>query len=46
MSALQQKLRESVWPDIERDKRFRETNWFCDKDINKFCLMLQKGFYP
>ena len=27
-------------------KRFRNTNVFCDKDINKFILLLKKGVYP
>ena len=27
-------------------KRFRNTYEFCDKDINKFILLLRKGVYP
>ena len=30
----------------ELTKRFRNTYEFCDKDINKFILLLRKGVYP
>ena len=30
----------------ELTKRFRDTHEFCDKDINKFILLLRKGVYP
>ena len=30
----------------ELSKKFKNTFKFCDRDTNKFCLMLQKGIYP
>ena len=27
-------------------KRFASTYWFCNKDLNKFILLLRKGVYP
>ena len=27
-------------------RKFENTYRFCDKEINKFCLMLRKGVYP
>ena len=34
--------------DFNKDliKRFENTYEFCDKDINKFILLLRKGVYP
>ena len=27
-------------------KRFQNTYWFCDRDMNIFCLLLRKSVYP
>ena len=32
--------------DEDLSKRFEKAFQFCDADINKFCLMLQKVAYP
>lgn len=32
--------------DEDFARRFTSTYKFCDGDIRKFCLILQKGFYP
>lgn len=32
--------------DEDLAKRFQNNCNFCDGDINKFCLMLQKNIYP
>ena len=41
---LQQILPEKSDEDLM--KRFVNTNKFCNLDIHKFILMLQKGVYP
>ena len=32
--------------DEDLFKRFQNNHTLCDRDLNKFSLMLQKGFYP
>ena len=32
--------------DENLSNRFENTYQFCDKEINKFCLILRKGVYP